>query len=440
MKTSNNVRDIQEVVLQIFKIVKKICDDNDIRYFAIAGTAIGAVRHKGFIPWDDDMDIAIPRDDLEKFIRIAPDLLPEKYKLTGMFNTNGSVDGVVRVNDTTTTRVDLNRINKSEIYSGIFLDIMPLDGVPTNVIAFIVYMNTLSIIFKLSRIRNNGFRQVGGTMSWRLLKTFIFIFSLILPSKVYINAYLSLVKKYKFDDNKTKYLSRTWAFNTHDGMKAKSRYFKEDFSKYIEMPFENAIIRMPNGYDRYLSGLYPNYMKPPLKSMQQPHNNKGLTDTERSYKYYLARKGDKIIGYTAGCYDMFHIGHLNLLRRAKNNCDYLIVGVNSDDAAFSYKHKYPVIPLEERMDILRELKCVDEVVRVDNVDKFFAYGKYQYDVIFVGNDHKNEKKWKDLEKKLSRHKSRVCYFPYTQHTSSTKLRKVLDDIIENSERKKYTAS
>ena len=127
---------------------------------------------------------------------------------------------------------------------------------------------------------------------------------------------------------------------------------------------------------------------------------------------------------------MFHVGHLNLLQRARQKCDYLIVGVNSDEAMFSYKKKYPVIPEGERMAIIAALECVDEVVLVDNTDKMHAYGLHEYDVIFVGDDHKSEQKWIELEEKLSKKGSRVHYFNYTPHISSTKLRTKLNGLIK----------
>lgn len=132
------------------------------------------------------------------------------------------------------------------------------------------------------------------------------------------------------------------------------------------------------------------------------------------------------VGYTAGVYDMFHIGHLNLLKNAKKQCDYLIVGVNSDNATYSYKQKYPVIPEEERRAIVEAIKYVDEVVTVDNTDKIYAYEKYKPDIIIVGDDHKNEPKWKVVDAYLRQHGSKVVFLPYTEHTSSTKLREVKD--------------
>lgn len=138
------------------------------------------------------------------------------------------------------------------------------------------------------------------------------------------------------------------------------------------------------------------------------------------------RDKKKIIGYTAGVYDMFHIGHLNLLRRAKEYCDYLIVGVNSDEATYGYKHKYPVIPEHERIAIVSAIKYVDEVVMVHNVDKVYAYEKFKPDVIIVGDDHKHEKKWQDLDKYLRERGAKVVFLPYTKHVSSTILRDYCD--------------
>jgi glycerol-3-phosphate cytidylyltransferase len=208
-------------------------------------------------------------------------------------------------------------------------------------------------------------------------------------------------------------------------MQTATRYHKEDFSNAVEMSFEDTVMRMPVGYDRYLSSLYPSYMTPPPKEKQVPHYFDGIIDLNNSFTYHIAVRDGKRIGYTAGCYDLFHIGHMNLLRRAKEACDYLIVGVNSDEAMYSYKKKRPVIPEDERVSIVRGLRCVDEVVLVTDTDKYEAYKKHKYDVIFVGDDHKGEPKWVELEKKLAKKGSRVHYFGYTKHISSSKLRENL---------------
>ncbi len=139
----------------------------------------------------------------------------------------------------------------------------------------------------------------------------------------------------------------------------------------------------------------------------------------------------KIIGYTTGVFDMFHIGHLNLLKKAKLNCDYLIVGVSSDELVNNYKNKLPVIPLEHRLEIVSELKCVDEVVIQTDRDKMKAFHKIGFDVMFVGSDWKGDPLWVELEHELAKYDARVEYFQYTNNVSSTKFTEILQSIQDS---------
>ena len=127
------------------------------------------------------------------------------------------------------------------------------------------------------------------------------------------------------------------------------------------------------------------------------------------------------IGFTAGTFDLFHIGHLNLLKRAKINCDKLIVGVNSDDLVLKYKNKMPVIPVQDRMEILAHLNMVDKVVKMDNLDKLDAHRKYGFDVVFIGDDWKNSPRWNKTEEELAMIGVSVIYLPYTSGISSTQI-------------------
>lgn len=137
-----------------------------------------------------------------------------------------------------------------------------------------------------------------------------------------------------------------------------------------------------------------------------------------------------IVGYTSGVYDLFHIGHLNLLRNARGMCDKLIVGVTSDELV-SYKNKKAVIPHNERMEIVRANKYVDSVVPQDNMDKLAMWEKLKFDVMFVGDDWFNTPKWKELDKKFMDLGVRIIYFPYTKGTSSTILNETLKKLRKN---------
>ena len=128
------------------------------------------------------------------------------------------------------------------------------------------------------------------------------------------------------------------------------------------------------------------------------------------------------IGYTQGTFDMFHIGHLNLLRHAKEMCDTLIVGVNSDALVQHYKNKTPVVNENDRIEIVRELRCVDEVVKCETLKKTEAWEKLHFDAIFIGNDWKGNDRWAQTEKDLKPLGAEVVYLQHTDGISSSLLR------------------
>lgn len=131
-----------------------------------------------------------------------------------------------------------------------------------------------------------------------------------------------------------------------------------------------------------------------------------------------------IIGYTTGVFDLFHIGHLNLLKNAKAMCDRLIVGVTSDELV-TYKHKKAVIPFEERLEIVRSIKYVDAAIIQDNLDKYEAWKKMKFDILFVGDDWYNTDQWNTYEELLTKVGVRIIYFPYYKGTSSTLINETL---------------
>ena len=138
-------------------------------------------------------------------------------------------------------------------------------------------------------------------------------------------------------------------------------------------------------------------------------------------------KKSYIIGFTSGVFDLFHIGHLNILKNAKSICDKLIVGVSTDDLVQTYKHKVPVIPFTERLEIVRSIKFVDSVVAQENMDKMVLWEKLKYDIMFVGDDWQKTEKWQEIENKFEILGVKIVYFPYTKGTSSTKINNILDN-------------
>jgi len=137
----------------------------------------------------------------------------------------------------------------------------------------------------------------------------------------------------------------------------------------------------------------------------------------------------KIIGYTTGVYDMFHIGHLNILRRAKEQCDYLIVGISTDELVQKEKNKTPVIPWDERAEIVKAIRYVDEVVIQPDKNKLAAWEKYHFDKMFVGSDWKGTPEWNKFEEQFKPLGVEIVYLPHTDGISSTKLTNYIKNVL-----------
>ncbi len=193
--------------------------------------------------------------------------------------------------------------------------------------------------------------------------------------------------------------------------------------KYPEIPVPNKV-PMPRPVDAY----FKDWCGPKRLEFRRDIDISQLTGNQKWQLYcleqFLNMHEPIKVGYTTGVYDLFHIGHLNLLRKAKAQCDYLIVGVSTDELV-SYKHKQAVIPFEERREIVGAIKYVDEVVTQENMNKMEAWEKYHFDVMFVGDDWKGTDKWNKIEADLNAVGAEVVYFPYTKGTSSTLINETL---------------
>ncbi len=135
------------------------------------------------------------------------------------------------------------------------------------------------------------------------------------------------------------------------------------------------------------------------------------------------------IGYTTGVFDMFHIGHLNILKRAKAMCDYLIVGVSTDEVVQEYKHKSPVIPFEDRLAIVESIKFVDKAIPQTTMDKMVAYNELHFDALFHGSDWKDSIMYDEIEKSFSAIGVDVVFLPHTDGISSSLIRDKSDKAV-----------
>lgn len=141
---------------------------------------------------------------------------------------------------------------------------------------------------------------------------------------------------------------------------------------------------------------------------------------------------EKIIGYTTGVFDMFHIGHLNILRGAKEKCDHLIVGVSTDELVIKEKQKRPVIPYKERIEIVKAIRYVDEVVPQPDKNKYAAWEKFHFQKMFVGSDWQGTPQWNKLEMQFAPLGVEIIYLKHTDGISSTDLTNLIKNILNDT--------
>lgn len=276
---------VQEVILSIFKEVAKICNEHNIPYYAIGGTCIGAIRHKGFIPWDDDLDIAIPIEYWDSFIRLAKEKLPDNLYLYTSDNVRHYHYMWLKVCDKNTTFIEKSEYKLEDAWKGVFIDIMPLGGFPKEDRNIAKYIKKLALFETL----NNCIRfpkTVNSTKS--LIRYMMYsIFLRILPFNYYSRKYIDLLKNYPLKTSeKTGYV---W----HPHWLPRLIFPVSVFGSGVEIDFEDTKIRVPSQYHDYLSQQFGNYMVIPSKENQQQHD--GFVDVDRPYSYYYGKDWGKCL-------------------------------------------------------------------------------------------------------------------------------------------------
>ena len=253
---SYDIRTLQLHILEILSVVDRVCKDNNIRYYIVDGTMLGAIRHKGFIPWDDDIDVGIPRKDYEFFIKNAEKWLPKPYELICAENDTNYPFPFAKVQDSNTTLIE----RKSMKYlGGVYIDIFPLDGVPDNKIMqkihFAKYQYYKKILYYTYR---DPYKHGKGIHSWiPLLCRKIFKFA---NTQKHTR---ELLRKYDYDES-------TYCANFDDG--SKSIMHKDVLGIPTPVPFEDRIVMGVEKYDIYLKTIYGNYMQIPSVENQKMHN------------------------------------------------------------------------------------------------------------------------------------------------------------------------
>lgn len=285
------MNDVQKKELEIYKAIAKIFKKHNLRHFAIGGTCIGAIRHNGFIPWDDDIDIAMPRNDYELFRTKYFTELPNYFKKLDYDNTKSHTYAFTKIHDSRTTFVEKYAKGVPERFTGAFVDIMPIDGLPDNKIK----QNFAILIFRVLTWLNLKSRplpmeQYEG-VQFAQAKIF---FRKFLGEIFRYNFFTDLICKFgkKLDFDNSKMCIFTWrAYDSSIKRLVFPQYF---FDSNCIVNFENDVMSIPSAYDYYLKQDFGDYMQPPPREQQVTIHNVYICDMNTPCSVYAEKERKNI--------------------------------------------------------------------------------------------------------------------------------------------------
>lgn len=281
------MQQVQRKILSVFLEFKRICDKHSLRYFAIGGTAIGAVRHNGFIPWDDDLDVGMPYEDYITFLKVSKEELNGNYSILGPDNCRHYLSSYVKLQDNTTTFIEDLADSYIDRYGGIYIDIFPVFGAPNNAsdrnkLRKKVEKWKISNYYLRFPINDRLNKSVFHKIKWLLLA----------PRKLFLsfNHYTSKQNRYlsKFRFGSSDYVYFAWRPIPKSSSGTKQDYFvSKDFDALIDYPFEETTIKLMAGFDNYLKSDFGNYLELPPKEQQVPAHPKTAVNLKGSFKEYV---------------------------------------------------------------------------------------------------------------------------------------------------------
>lgn len=386
------LRELQQNAYRLLCFLKEICEKHQLTFWIQGGTLLGAARHQGFIPWDDDVDCGMSRADLEKLKNILRDNPEVEY--IECYNIALYKSFACKM-----PKIHFRNNNS------VFVDIFPYDYISISDEkkewkSFIARRRELTAALVDHNYNSADCPVEDAEMLGKLEESV----RKFLPSQIERQNATHII----------------WGIEN-----LPSRFMRlykiDDFFPNMNLLFEDKLFPVPKDYNAYLKRQYKNIWLLPKDVGNMRHFNHSINHRKQQ------EPSSEVVGYTAGAFDLFHIGHLNLLKNARSKCSRLIVGVTTDELIKKTKGKRPFIPLSERMDIVRSCKYVDDVVVQDDLDKFEAWKLYQFNILFSGSDWQSSPRWQQYEQRLNEVGVKVFYFPYTKSTSSSMIQKVIKD-------------
>lgn len=273
---------LKEKELELLKYFIDICDKYDLMYYMVEGSCIGAVRHKGFIPWDDDIDVGMPRDDYEKFLKIAQKDLPKHIFVQSHKTDKNYPMNFAKLRNSNTTFIEKS-IQDLDINHGIYMDIFPLDGFTKN--KFFKYIFIIKKLLLSYRISYLYYRNPNAKKKYTIkffIKRIIKLISRIIYPRIEtaINKRDKLFKKYSIGNSEL-------IANHNSPWEQREIVAKDFFGDGVLGEFEGLCVRLPQDYHSYLSSVYGDYMKLPPEEKRYGHHYYTIIDVDKSYKEYI---------------------------------------------------------------------------------------------------------------------------------------------------------
>lgn len=387
MNTSAALQKVQSRLLEMSKKIAAILESHQIPYMIAFGTLLGAVRHKGFIPWDDDFDFFLFDDSYESAMEILQKELPADMFLENEKTEPNFFHAWSRVKDIGSI-CEYEQFPQDVHYkhNGLCVDLFRLTKIPAKNFAKFRFEQAIEY---LERRKSLGF-----------------------ITDAELEQRKAAYAKRKLDDEKKDFHGAEEIFATP----LNNAYrFIDDVLPLKKYTFEDTSFYGPANAENCLKLVYGDWKALPPVEKRIPHYS-SVIFTKEKYK----------VGITVGVFDLFHVGHLNLLERCKSMCEHLIVAVCGDDYVTQVKHQQPIYSEKDRMRLLAALKVVDEVILVsleEIEDKMLLLKNHPFNVLFSGDDWKGSERYRKTEAQFAKLGASIEYFPYTKGISTSQIKK-----------------